>query len=205
MLTELKSFLIAIFCIARCILYPGSNIILAAGTKGQAAKIITEKIVYLYNNYPAVRYEIGNIKNIRNSLNDTSVTFPNGSKIQAVTSNDNSRGLRGNILVCDEFRMIDKDIVEKVLQPMLNVARQPGYLRRPEYKDYKTEENKEIYISSAWFKSHWIWTSFKKYLKEMCKGNPEYFVALLPYQLSMHHKLLQRSRIDNLRKADDFN
>lgn len=200
-----KSFLIAIFCIVRCVLYPGSNIILASGTRGQAGKIITEKIVQLYNNYPAIRYEIGNIKNIRNSLNDTSVTFPNGSKIQAVTSNDNSRGLRGNILVCDEFRMIDKDIVEKVLQPMLNVARQPGYLRRPEYKDYKTEENKEIYISSAWFKSHWIWTSFKKYLKEMCKGNPEYFVALLPYQLSMHHKLLQRSRIDNLRKADDFN
>lgn len=86
-----KSFLIAIFCIVRCILYPGSNIILASGTRGQAGKIITEKIVQLYNNYPAVRYEIGNIKNIRNSLNDTSVTFPNGSKIQAVTSNDNSR------------------------------------------------------------------------------------------------------------------
>lgn len=152
-----------------------------------------------------MRYEIGNIKNIRNSLNDTSVTFPNGSKIQAVTSNDNSRGLRGNILVVDEFRMVDKDIVEKVLQPMLNVARQPGYLKRPEYQNYKTEENKEIYISSAWFKSHWIWTSFKKYLKEMLKGNEEYFVALLPYQLSMHHHLLQKKRIDNLRKADDFN
>ena len=159
----------------------------------------------LYNNYPAVRYEIGDIKNIRNSLNDTSVTFPNGSKIQAVTSNDNSRGLRGNILVCDEFRMIDKEIVEKVLQPMLNVSRQPGFLKKPEYRKYKAEENKEIYISSAWFKSHWIWTSFKKYLKEMLNGNSEYFVALLPYQLSMRHNLLQRSRIDNLRKADDFN
>lgn len=200
-----KSFLIAIFCIVRCILYPGSNIILASGTKGQAAKIITEKIVQLYNNYPAVRYEIGDRKNIRNSLNDTSVEFPNGSKIQAVTSNDNSRGLRGNILVCDEFRMIKKEIVEKVLQPMLNVSRQPGFMKRPEYSKYKTEENKEIYISSAWFKSHWIWTSFNKYLKEMLKGNPEYFVGLLPYQLSVHHNLLQKSRIENLRKADDFN
>ena len=75
--------------------------------------------------------------------------------------------------------MIDKEIVEKVLQPMLNVSRQPGFLKKPEYRKYKAEENKEIYISSAWFKSHWIWTSFKKYLKEMLNGNSEYFVALL--------------------------
>lgn len=88
---------------------------------------------------------------------------------------------------------------------MLNVSRQPGFMKRPEYRNYPTEENKEIYISSAWFKSHWIWTSFKKYLKEMLKGNPEYFVALLPYQLSVHHNLLQKKRIDNIRGSDDFN
>lgn len=48
-------------------------------------------------------------------------------------------------MVCDEFRMIDKEIVEKVLQPMLIVSRQPGFLKKPEYRKYKAEENKEIY------------------------------------------------------------
>lgn len=199
-----KSFLVALFCIVRCILYPGTNIVLASGTKGQAAKIISEKIVQFYNNYPAVRFEIGNPKHIQVSMNDTSVTFPNGSKIAAATSNDNSRGLRCNILIVDEFRMVKKEIVDKVLKPMLNVDRQPGFLSRPEYKDYPKEDNKELYISSAWFKSHWIWDEFKKYVKEMVNGNKDYFVAVLPYQLSVFHGLLSQKRVDNERSADNF-
>lgn len=199
-----KSFLIAVYCIIRCILYPGTKIVIASGTKGQASKIISEKIVQLYNDFPAVRYEIGDRRHISVSMNDTSVEFPNGSKIMAATSNDNSRGLRGNILIVDEFRMVKKEVVEKVLKPMLNVARQPGYLARKEYRNYPTESNKEIYISSAWFKSHWIWDEFKKYVKAMLQGNKEYFVVDLPYQLSIHHRLLQQSRVDNDRKADNF-
>ena len=99
---------------------------------------------WCWDNQPSIHSGFGEKGKLASYCISFIKKFPNGSKIQAVTSNDNSRGLRGNILVCDEFRMIDKDIVEKVLQPMLNVARQPGYLRRPEYKDYKTEENKEI-------------------------------------------------------------
>lgn len=175
-------------------------------TKGQAKKIITEKIVQLYNQHLAIRYEIGDIKNIHISLNEIYVQFPNGSKISAETSSDNSRGLRCNILIVDEFRMVDKKIVDMVLKPMLNVNRQAPYMDLPEYSDrskYPLEENKEIYISSAWFKSHWIWEEFKKYLKEMAKGN-EYFVACLPYQLSIKHGLLSQKRVDNDRKADNF-
>ncbi|PWT37693.1 terminase [Limosilactobacillus reuteri] len=200
-----KSFLIAIYCVIRCILYPGTSIVIASGTRGQAAKIISEKIVRLYNDCPAVRYEIGDRRNIKDSFNDSRVEFPNGSKIQAVTSNDNSRGLRCNILIVDEFRMVKKEIVDKVLKPMLNVSRRPGFMARPEYENYPTESNKEIYISSAWFKSHWIWDEFKKYVKEMVeKNNKDYFVALLPYQLSMRHHLLEQKRIDNERSADNF-
>ncbi|KRL07917.1 terminase large subunit domain-containing protein [Liquorilactobacillus hordei] len=198
-----KSYLIAIFCIVRSILYPSSNIILASGTRGQASKIITEKIVSLYNNYPAVRYEIGDIKNIKNSINDTSVTFPNGSKIQAVTSNDNARGLRGNILVVDEFRLVKKDVVDKILKPMLNVNRHPAFMDLPEYKDVPTEENKELYISSAWYKTNWIWDSFKDFVKKMIK-NQNTFVVDLPYQLSIKHKLLSQDRVMQQRSAENM-
>lgn len=186
-------------------MYPNTKIVLASGTRSQAGKIITEKIVQLYNDHPMVRFEIGNRKNnIKESANDTHVEFPNGSKIAAVVSNDNARGLRCNILIVDEFRLLKKDFVEKVLQPMLNVVRRPPFMDRPEYKNYPKEDNKEIYISSAWFKSHWIWDSFNTYLKEMAKGNPEYFVVDLPYQLSLHHGILQENRIDNIKAKDDF-
>lgn len=195
-----KSFIIAIYCVIRCILYPNTNIVLASGTRGQAAKIISEKITSLYDNYAAIRYEIGDPRNINTSINRSEVVFANGSKIQAATSNDNSRGLRCNILIVDEFRMVDKKIVDKVLKPMLNVDRIPPYLTRKEYKNHERETNKEIYISSAWWKTHWIWEEFKDYLKKMC-ANKNHFVAILPYQLSVNHGLLSQERIDNERKS----
>ena len=40
-----KSYLISIYCIIRAVLYPNSLIVVAAGTKGQAKLIVTQKIV----------------------------------------------------------------------------------------------------------------------------------------------------------------
>lgn len=196
--------MIALFCLIRCILYPGTNIAIASGTRGQAAKIITEKIDYFYRNYPMVRFEIGDHRNISTSKDETSVTFPNGSKISAITSNDNSRGIRCNILIVDEFRMVDKETIEKVLQPMLNVNRQPAFLSKKKYQGYKKEPNKQIYLSSAWYKSHWVWDEFKNYVKKMLGGNDDYFVADIPYQLSVHHGLLDQKMVDNIKTADNF-
>lgn len=204
MITKLKSFLIAWYCIVRCVLYPGTSIALAAGTKGQAAKIISEKIDSFYDENAALRFEIGNRRdNIKTSYNEAYVKFKNGSKIQAVTSNDNSRGIRANILIVDEFRMVNKTVLDKVLKPFLNVVRQPRYLTLPEYKDYPKEENKQIYISSAWWKSHWSWDEFQAYLKKMLKGD-KYFVADLPYQLSIHHGLLTKQIVNDERTSDSF-
>ena len=139
--------MIAWYCIVRCVLYPGTNIALAAGTKGQAAKIISEKIDKFYDENAALRFEIGNRRdNIKTSYNEAYVKFKNGSKIQAVTSNDNSRGIRANILIVDEFRMVNKTVLDKVLKPFLNVVRQPRYLTLPEYKDYpKKKTNRFIF------------------------------------------------------------
>lgn len=198
-----KSFLIAIYCVVRCILYPGTRIVVASGTRGQANKVISEKIVALYRNYAGVRREIGNVKNIRTGLNETSVTFMNGSVISAETSSDNSRGLRCNILIVDEFRMVKKDVLDKVLKPMLNVYRQPPFLTRPEYRNYPREENKQIYMSSAWFKSHWSWESFRDFLNGMLKGKSQ-FVIDFPYQLSILHQLLSRKAVEQERSQDSF-
>ncbi|MEX0598794.1 MAG: hypothetical protein WD512_20085, partial [Candidatus Paceibacterota bacterium] len=58
-----KSFLIALYAVVRCILYPGSKIILASGTKNQAKLIITQKIEKeLYGMSPNLAREIRSIK-----------------------------------------------------------------------------------------------------------------------------------------------
>lgn len=194
-----KSYIIAVYCVIRAILYPSSNIVLASGTKGQARLIITEKIFALKNNSRNVDREI---KEFKTSANECYVVFWNGSKITAVTSGDSARGYRANILIVDEFRLITKETIDQILRPFLNVQRIPPYLSNPKYQHLQ-EENKEIYISSAWYKNHWIWDSFKSYLNGMLAGK-DYFVAVLPWQLSVYHNLLSRKRVEQQRTEEDF-
>jgi len=194
-----KSYLIAIYCVIRAILYPNSQIVLSSGTKGQARLIITQKIFSLKNNSKNVEREI---KEFKTSANECYVVFYNGSTITAVTSGDSARGYRANILIIDEFRLISKETIDTILRPFLNVQRIPPYLSNPKYSHLQ-EENKEIYISSAWYKNHWIWDSFKSYLNGMLDGK-DYFVAVLPWQLSVFHNLLSRKRVAQQMTQEDF-
>lgn len=93
-----KSFLSAIYCLVRAILYPESKIICASGTKSQSREII-EKIDDMRKNSPNLQREISDIKT---GSNDPKVEFHNGSWIKIVAANDNARSkqlalLYGNI------------------------------------------------------------------------------------------------------------
>lgn len=84
-----KSYLTAVFCCVRAILYPSSKIILASGNKKQAGNIITEKIVDLQRQSPALDREI---KEIKTQHDNICCIFKNGSVIRVATSGDGSRG-----------------------------------------------------------------------------------------------------------------
>lgn len=196
-----KSYLIAIYCVIRCILYPGTRVVIASSTRKQAALIITEKIIGdIYNKSYAVRCEV---QEYSASVNNTEIIFRNGSKISAETSSDNSRGLRGNILIVDEFRLVKKEIIDDVLKPMLNVYRIPPYMNKPEYMHLPREENKQLYISSAWYQSDWAWTEFQSYMKDMMTSTTT-FVCSLPYQLSLYHKILPKQTVEKEKLSDTF-
>lgn len=194
-----KSYMIGIFACARCVLYPGTKVIIASGVKKQGKLIITEKIEKELMQYPNLAREI---KQVKSSSNDATVIFHNGSTIEAVTSSENSRGYRGNILILEEFRMINETILNTVLKPFLNVYRQPPYLKKEQYK-HLTEENIEIYISSAWYTSHWMWKSMQSARDLMLKGK-DTVIFSLDYLTSLHHGLLSKKRIQKERESGDF-
>jgi hypothetical protein len=194
-----KSYMIAIFCVARCILYPNTKVVIASGVKKQAGLIITEKIKKELMQFPNVEREI---KDIKTSVNECAVFFWNGSTIESVASTDNARGYRCNILILEEFRMIKKDILDTVLKPMLNVYRQPPYLKKDEYS-HLTEENIELYISSAWFESHWMWQSMLSARKAMVEGKDKMIFAM-DYLTSIHHGLLSKKRVQQDKESLDF-
>ena len=197
-----KSFLISIYCCCRAILYPESKIIVGAGSRGQAKLLISQKIEKeLMSMSPALRKEI---KEIRCGANEARVIFWNGSTIEAVVSGDGSRGYRANILICDEFRLIDKDVLDKVMRPMLAATRTPKFMFKDKYKDYPKEQNKEIYLTSAWFKSHYAYEKFKSFTKNMCLGK-DTFVCDLPYTVAVENGLLTKERVEAIKSEDDMN
>lgn len=144
-----KSFLISVYCCARAILYPHSKIIVSAGSKAQAKLLISQKIEKeLMGMSPNLRKEI---REIKCNGQDAKVIFKNGSTIEAVVSGDGSRGYRAHVLIIDEFRLVDKDVVDRILRPFLASPRIPPFATNPKYSHIPKEKNKEIYLSSAWF------------------------------------------------------
>jgi hypothetical protein len=193
-----KTYLTAIFCVTRAILFPSSKIILAAGNKSQSIEVI-EKILELRVDSPNLAREIDEIKT---GSNDARCTFKNGSWIRAVASNQGARSKRANVVVVDEFRMVQKVIVDSVIKKFLTAPRQPGYLSKPEYKHLQ-ERNKELYLSSAWYKHDWSWDKVNAFFDSMTDGK-SYFVCSLPYQIAIKEGLLMREQVEDEMSESDF-
>nr|DAT55590.1 MAG TPA: large terminase [Caudoviricetes sp.] len=179
-----KSFLISLYCCVRCILYPGTKVCVAAGRRSQSINILELIQNTFMINSPALKREI---KNITTSPNNPFCVFENGSIIKVVTANDTARGNRANIVICDEFRMIAESAVDTVLRRLISDERHPPYRDNPKYA-HISERNKEIYLTSAWFKDHWSYKKVEDFYVKMVQGAP-YFVCGLPYQLSIKEGL----------------
>ena len=183
-----KSFIIAVYACKEAILRPGARIVVASATKKQARLIVSEKIKKeILPRSPLLEQEILTIKD---SQNEIEVVFHNGSSIIVVAANENSRGYRATVMIYEEFRMIVKNIIDTVLSPFL-FARQVPYMELDEYEEL-LEEPKEIYISSAWYKNHWMWTTMKTFIKDMLQKDSSILIAM-DYSIALKHKIKTRS------------
>ena len=196
-----KTYSSAIFCCARAVLYPGSRICIASGTRSQSVNVLEKIQNELVPNSPNLKREI---ESIRISSSDAYVRFRNGSTIKVVTASDSSRGNRANILICDEYRMIDKSTVDTVLRRFLTAPRMPGYLHKPEYA-HLTERNKELYLSSAYFEDSWAYDKVCDFGDRMLDHTKRYFACGMPYQLSVKEGLLSRESVEDEMSEAGFN
>jgi len=202
-----KSFLVTIYCVVKCILYPGTKIIIASKTKEQAMNLISEKIPELIqiSTTGMIEREIdGSIKTSMNTP-DPNVVFLNGSWIKVVPATQNARSKRANLLILDEFRMIDPQIYKNVLRRFLAVSRQPRFLKKPEYKNNKIymERNQEIFLSSPWYKFNWSFNRYTVFFKSMLQGK-KYFVCGLPYQIAIKEGLTNEEQLIDELSEDDI-
>lgn len=187
----------------RCILYPGTEIAIASKTRKQSGEILDKIQLLLIPNSPYLRAEIKE-REIVNNLTDGHISFVNGSKIKTVAANDNSRHNRANVLFTDEYRMVDPDVINQVLRKFLTVSRHPGFLDKPEYKDYPLEQNCEIYASSCWYESSWAFKKAQGYCVNMIDPDRGYFICSIPYQISIREGLLMRKAVEDEMSEADF-
>jgi hypothetical protein len=132
------------------------------------------------------------ISSIYVNQNKGEIYFSNHSWIKTRTSSDNSRSARANCIIIDEFRMVDKTILDTVLRKFLSSPRHPAYLDKKEYKHLQ-ERNKEIYLSSCWMKDHWSWEKAQAYTMNFFDDKKKYWICGLPYQLFIMEVLYLRS------------
>lgn len=199
-----KTWITALFCVCRCILFPRTKICIASSTRPQANEVLLKIRDDFMKNYgwgsENLRREITSCKI---GQNEGMIEFANGSWIQVVTASDTGRGKRANILIVDEFRMVSLDVINTVLRRFLTAPRQPGYLNNPKYAHLQ-ERNKEIYMSSAWFKDHWSYEKAKAYTVNLFDDKKRYFICSLPYQISIKEGLLSRAQVQDEMSESDF-
>lgn len=196
-----KTWTTSLFASTKCVLYPGTACVVASGTRKQAREIVSKIEKIFVPNYPMFALEVEEIVN--NQIN-TIVKFRNGSYIEIVTANQNARCGRANLLIIDEARMVDKNIIDSVLKKFLTASRHAGYMDLEKYKDYPMERNQEMYLTSGWYANHWCYSLFRDYAAGMIKGK-DYFVSALPYQLSIKERLLDKRQVESDMASSDFN
>lgn len=201
-----KTFLSAIFCVIRCILYPGTRITIASSTRGQSINVLEKIIQELKPNSPELAAEIDEKETKINGTN-AQIVFKNTSVIKVVTASDSARGNRATLLLIDEFRMVSKDIIDTILRKFLTLRRMPKYsaLTKDERNaEYDKEKNKTMYLSSAYWADHWSYTKchdvYSIMMNDMSKG----FVCSLPYHLSLKEGLLDRDLVESEVRETDF-
>lgn len=191
-----KSFLSAVYCVIRCILYPGTKICIASGNRGQAANVLEKINLELKPNSPELALEIDE-KQSRMTNASAQIVFKNGSYIKVVTASDSARSNRANVLLLDEFRLISKDTIDTVLRKFLTQKRMPKYagLTKEERKlEHRKEKNMTMYLSSAYWADHWSYEKCKDVFNAMMKGGRQ-FICGLPYQLPVYEGLIDEENI----------
>lgn len=202
-----KSYLIAIFAVTRCILYPGTKVVITSGKRSQSINVLEKIQTELIPISPNLQNEI-NLKESKFAGQDAKITFKNSSYIKVVTASDNARSNRANILIVDEYRMVNKDTVDTVLKKFLTSRRMPTYrslTSEQRKQEYAKEPNISCFLSSAYFKDHWSYNKMIDTFKMMLNDSASAFVCGLPYELSIQEGLLFPEDVESDMLEVDFN
>ena len=121
-----KSFLLAVYSTLRCLLIPGSKIVIV-GAAFRQSKVIFEYMDVIWRNAPIFRSLCSDASGPRRDV-DRCTLKVNDSWTIAVPLGDGSkiRGLRAHTIIADEFNSIPVEIYETVVAGFAAVSKDPA-------------------------------------------------------------------------------
>jgi len=153
-----KSFLMALYCVLRAILIPGTKVVVV-GAAFRQSKVIFEYMETIWRNSPILRsIYSGNDDGPRRDVDRCTLRLGD-SWVMAIPMGDGSkiRGLRAHIIIADEFASISPDIYETVVSGFAAVSATP-------IQNVKDQAKKQAMIQAG------IWNEELENL-ELKKGN----------------------------------
>lgn len=127
-----KTFMIAVYCLLRTLLVPGSRIVIVSGGFRQA-KFTFQYIDELIKNSPIVqeairKYHPGNEFGVKFATDKVYLKVGTNTDITGLPIGDGSkvRGMRATILICDEVASIDDKVFDTAIGPFLSVQADPA-------------------------------------------------------------------------------
>ncbi len=194
-----KTWLMAAIAVALAILYPGTGIGVVSSTIEQA-NLLLNKVMDKFASIPVVNAELETKKLSASNKTTKIISFHNGSYITSLSlgsSGDSARGWRLKIIIVDEARLVPKEIIKAVIEP-ITLENRDVVSRVKGMKDF---DSKIIYITSAYLKSCDYYTSFCHAVREMGKGNPDYFACAFDYASCVRVGLRDAKAFDRARKG----
>lgn len=121
-----KTFIFALYALLRAIMVPGSQICIV-GAGFRQAKLVFNYIVRFYQSSPLIQEALQHDGGPKYAVDQCSIKV-GSSNIFAIPLGDGERirGLRANVILCDEFASIPEEIYEIVIQPFAAVHSDPA-------------------------------------------------------------------------------
>jgi len=163
-----KSFLMALYCVLKCMLVPGTKIVVV-GAAFRQSKIIFEYMETLWRNSPILRSIFtGNNDGPRRDVDRCTLRLGESWTI-AVPMGDGSkiRGLRAHIIIADEFASISPDIYETVVSGFAAVSANP-------IQNVKEEAKRKALVEAGLWNDELEAVQIKKGNQAIISGTADY-------------------------------
>jgi hypothetical protein len=209
-----KSFCAAIYCILKCMLEPGTKILIASINFRTSRRVFNEIEKFLMSPDAALARQCFGLKSKRNDQYEWQI---NGGSITAIPlTGEKIRGIRANVLILDEFLLLPPDIIDNVLIPFLSSPRDVGEririrkledelikkgLLHPENRHIFENTSQMLCLSSAsytfehLFRVYQQWSHLVEHPEEQESKEGElpgtYFISQLSYEALPQHMVDQ--------------